>query len=89
VWAEDSNGCWSVDIRFSFVSCSLSAKFFTAGLLVQETGGDVWLGGYALARYLNQHVELVAQKSVLELGSGTGYLSLFLAMRGAARVIAT
>ena len=60
-----------------------------ASLLVKETGGDVWLGGFALSRYLGQNEALVRGKSVLELGSGTGYLSCAIALLGAARVIAT
>jgi predicted nicotinamide N-methyase len=59
--------------------------------MCEETGGDVWLGGLAVAQYLCRegNVSLVRGKRVVELGAGTGYLSLCAAMLGADNVVAT
>ena len=62
------------------------------GLMCEETGGDVWLGGMAVANFLcdeSNARELVRGKRVVELGAGTGYLSLCAAMLGAESVVAT
>lgn len=60
-------------------------------LMCEETGGDVWLGGLAVAQYLcrEEAAALIRGKRVVELGAGTGYLSLCAAMLGADRVVAT
>lgn len=39
---------------------------------------QVWRGSYALARYCAAHSDLCSGRSVLELGSGTGLLGLWL-----------
>lgn len=48
-----------------------------------------WPGGLALARYVLDHPDLVAGRSVLDLGAGGGLVSVAAAMAGAARVVAS
>ena len=50
--------------------------------------GILWPAAEALSIYLNQHSELVKNKSILELGCGLGYPSL-VATHLAAKVLAT
>lgn len=45
-----------------------------------------WAGGAALALYLRDHPELVANKTVLDFGAGSGLLSIIAAKLGAAAV---
>jgi len=52
------------------------------------TGGWLWASAPALCCYLDALKENWREKMVLELGSGTGFNSMFLAMRGAT-VVAT
>lgn len=47
-----------------------------------------WAGGQALARYVLDNAALVAGRSVLDLGSGSGLSALAAAKAGAARVVA-
>jgi predicted nicotinamide N-methyase len=47
-----------------------------------------WAGGQALARYLLDHPEQVAGRSVLDFGSGSGLVAIAAAKAGAARVLA-
>lgn len=47
-----------------------------------------WAGGQALARYLLDHPETVAGKTVLDFGAGSGLGAVAAAKAGAARVIA-
>jgi predicted nicotinamide N-methyase len=47
-----------------------------------------WVGGQALARYLLDHPESVAQKRVLDFGAGGGVVAIAAAKAGAARVAA-
>lgn len=47
-----------------------------------------WAGGQALARYLLDHRELTAGRSVLDLGSGSGLTAIAAAMAGASDVLA-
>ncbi len=47
-----------------------------------------WAGGQALARYILDHPETVAGKTVLDFGSGSGLGAIAAAMAGAAHVIA-
>jgi predicted nicotinamide N-methyase len=47
-----------------------------------------WAGGQALARYLLDHPEAVAGKTVLDFGAGSGLGAIAAAKAGAARVIA-
>lgn len=47
-----------------------------------------WVGGQAMARYLLDHPELVAGRSVLDFGAGCGIASLAAARVGAAAVVA-
>lgn len=47
-----------------------------------------WAGGQALARYVLDNAGLVAGKSVLDLGAGSGLSALAAAKAGAARVLA-
>ena len=47
-----------------------------------------WAGGQALARYLLDHPETVAESEVLDIGSGSGIVAIAAAMAGASRVVA-
>jgi predicted nicotinamide N-methyase len=47
-----------------------------------------WAGGQALARYLLDHPETVAGRSVLDFGSGSGLVALAAAKAGACHVLA-
>jgi len=47
-----------------------------------------WAGGQALARYLLDHREAVADRCVLDFGSGSGLVAIAAAKAGAASVIA-
>jgi predicted nicotinamide N-methyase len=48
-----------------------------------------WAGGQALARYVLDHRETVAGRSVLDLGSGSGLTAIAAALAGARRVVAS
>jgi predicted nicotinamide N-methyase len=47
-----------------------------------------WAGGQALARYLLDHPEVVAGRSVLDFGAGSGLVAIAAAKAGASRVLA-
>src|SRR6266481_6057884 len=47
-----------------------------------------WAGGQALARYLLDHPEQVAGRSVLDFGAGSGLVGIAAAKAGAAHVLA-
>ena len=47
-----------------------------------------WAGGQALARYLLDHPEIVAGRSVLDFGAGSGLVAIAAAKAGAASVLA-
>jgi predicted nicotinamide N-methyase len=48
-----------------------------------------WPGGQALARYVLDHADLVAGRTVLDIGSGSGLVAIAAAMAGAAVVLAS
>jgi predicted nicotinamide N-methyase len=48
-----------------------------------------WPGGQALARHILDHPELVAGRSVLDLGSGSGVTAIAAALAGASTVLAS
>ncbi|RBY87876.1 methyltransferase [Blastococcus sp. TF02A-30] len=48
-----------------------------------------WPGGQALARFALDHPEVVAGRSVLDLGAGSGLVSVAALMSGASRVVAS
>ena len=48
-----------------------------------------WPGGQALARYVLDHPELVAGRSVLDLGAGSGLVAVAAVRAGAAAVLAS
>lgn len=55
-----------------------------------DVGLRTWEASLRLVHYLSQHADIVKDATVLELGSGTGLLSIFCsAVLGAKRVIAT
>jgi predicted nicotinamide N-methyase len=47
-----------------------------------------WAGGQALSRYILDHPQVVAGKSVLDFGSGSGLVAIAAAKAGAERVLA-
>jgi predicted nicotinamide N-methyase len=47
-----------------------------------------WAGGQALSRYVLDHAETVAAKSVLDFGAGSGLVAIAAAKAGAAQVFA-
>lgn len=47
-----------------------------------------WAGGQALARYLLDHPEIVADRSVLDFGSGSGLVAIAAARAGSRHVLA-
>lgn len=47
-----------------------------------------WAGGQALARYILDHPDVIAGKTVLDLGSGSGLTAIAAKMAGAASVLA-
>ena len=47
-----------------------------------------WAGGQALSRYVLDHPETVAGRSVLDFGSGSGLVAIAAAKAGASRVVA-
>jgi predicted nicotinamide N-methyase len=53
------------------------------------TGATVWPASMVLLKYLEKHPGLVENKSVVDLGAGTGVTSLAAAICGAERVICT
>jgi predicted nicotinamide N-methyase len=48
-----------------------------------------WPGGQALARYVLDHAEVVAGRTVLDLGAGSGLVAVAALQAGAARVVAS
>jgi predicted nicotinamide N-methyase len=48
-----------------------------------------WPGGQALARYVLDHPDVVAGRTVLDLGSGSGLVAVAALRAGAARVVAS
>lgn len=63
-----------------------NSKFAADG---DHIGLDVWPASLFLAEYLQQHPSVIAQRSVLELGSGVGVSGLTAASLGAREVIMT
>lgn len=49
---------------------------------------SAWMGGQAVARYVLDHPELVADRKVLDLASGSGMVAIAAALAGAATVVA-
>ncbi|MEJ3746758.1 50S ribosomal protein L11 methyltransferase [Actinomycetes bacterium KLBMP 9797] len=49
---------------------------------------SAWAGGQALARYVLDHAELVAGRSVLDLASGSGLVAIAAALAGARTAVA-
>ncbi len=58
------------------------------GVLPPPYWAFAWAGGQALARYVLDHSEEVAGKSVLDFGAGSGLVAIAAARAGAARVAA-
>ncbi|ETV96979.1 hypothetical protein H310_09828 [Aphanomyces invadans] len=53
------------------------------------SGQRIWPGSYLLAEFVHAHPNIVARKRVLELGAGTGLVSLVSRLVGAKSVVAT
>src|SRR4029079_12499201 len=52
-------------------------------------GAAAWPGGQALARYVLDHPEVVAGRTVLDLGAGSGLVAVAALLARAARVVAS
>ncbi|KAF9540057.1 hypothetical protein EC957_004688 [Mortierella hygrophila] len=55
----------------------------------QNTGNVVWDGAYLMAKFLESHIGNLQGKSCLELGAGTGLVSIVAWLLGATKVLAT
>ncbi|KAG9066468.1 Methyltransferase-like protein 21A [Linnemannia hyalina] len=55
----------------------------------QNTGNVVWDGAYLMAKFLESHIGNLQGKSCLELGAGTGLVSIVAWLLGATQVLAT
>ncbi|KAF9920509.1 Methyltransferase-like protein 21A [Linnemannia zychae] len=55
----------------------------------QNTGNVVWDGAYLMAKFLESHIGKLHGKSCLELGAGTGLVSIVAWLLGASQVLAT
>ncbi|KAF9149442.1 Methyltransferase-like protein 21A [Linnemannia schmuckeri] len=55
----------------------------------QNTGNVVWDGAYLMAKFLESHIGSLQGKSCLELGAGTGLVSIVAWLLGATQVLAT
>lgn len=55
----------------------------------QNTGNVVWDGAYLMSKYLEGHVQDLRGKSCLELGAGTGLVSIVAWLLGASQILAT
>ncbi len=53
------------------------------------SGQKLWCGSLCVSNYLFQHSSYVVNKAVIELGAGTGVVSILSSKLGAAHVIAT
>lgn len=53
------------------------------------TGATVWPASMVLLKYLERHAQKVSNKTVVDLGAGTGVTSLAAALLGAKRVVCT
>lgn len=53
------------------------------------TGATVWPASMVLLKYLEKHPDIVRNKTVVDLGAGTGVTSLAAAILGADRVVCT
>jgi predicted nicotinamide N-methyase len=51
--------------------------------------GFAWAGGQALARYVLDHPQMVAGRTVIDLGSGSGLTAIAAAQAGASAVLAS
>ena len=49
---------------------------------------SAWLGGQALARFMLDHPEMVAERRVLDLAAGSGLVGIAASLAGAAAVTA-
>lgn len=56
---------------------------------ITEIGHRVWDTSPLMAKFFEKHASLVHEKSVLELGSGTGLLGIFLALCGCRQLVLT
>jgi predicted nicotinamide N-methyase len=65
-----------------------AAEASRLGVLAPPYWAFAWAGGQALARYLLDHPEEVAGKTVLDFGTGSGLVAIAAARAGAARVSA-
>ncbi|OQR88421.1 hypothetical protein ACHHYP_06825 [Achlya hypogyna] len=84
------------DLRFrirQMEELSLAASFSMLSEMTatssEISGQRIWPGSYLLAEYLHANKDLVAGKRTLELGAGTGLVSLVARLDGAASLVAT
>lgn len=65
------------------------AFFLASESLAASTGSKVWDSALFLVRYLEENPDLVREKRVVELGSGTGFVGLACASLGASHALLT
>jgi predicted nicotinamide N-methyase len=65
-----------------------AAKASRLGVLAPPYWAFAWAGGQALARYVLDHPEEVAGKTVLDFGTGSGLVAIAAALSGAVHVSA-
>lgn len=84
--------------RMSSCSCSLQQCLphpgtirlrSSADMLAGSTGCHDWEAGFALAQYVMSHAAAIKGQQCLELGCGTGLVSMCLHLSGASSVVAT
>lgn len=75
-------------LNADFSSAALSAEEMSAALNYPAYWAFCWASGQVLARYLLDHPQQVAGKTVLDFGCGSGIAAIAAARAGARRVIA-
>ncbi|KAF9427993.1 Peptide-methionine (S)-S-oxide reductase [Podila epigama] len=74
---------------FQGASVIIEQKLDEKVTIDQNTGNVVWDGAYLMARYLESNIGNLQGKTCLELGAGTGLVSIVAWLLGASFVLAT